>query len=268
MSEEPLYVRATAIVATSDRIEAYGGYQAPRELLDQMVSDLNSGSTPWHRNHDPRQPFEVRSARAELEQDGDRLKVVVHLEVNAEHWAAHQAEIDALGAPGGMSFTVIETFAAVGGPPESTQFLLAVDAQVDDDEIANAAQGLWKNSQRPVKVSRLRQFSYEPALRVVIEMLPEILHSVPLNILSNWLYDALVPFIRPRRRTHFEVNVRSDSSGSRAVHGVIDTGSTRHLRMALDSLEQMTTRMLPVVTFEDGEWRDPLEGDASPGPIS
>lgn len=70
-----------AIVATSHRVEKYGGVALADSALSQMVEALNSGKLPMIGHHDWTKPIRTKDVEATLVtlDDGERAVGVQHV---------------------------------------------------------------------------------------------------------------------------------------------------------------------------------------------
>lgn len=227
--------RVRARVATTHAIPAYGGIRLADEAAHQMADALATGQVPMNFGHDmarPVRPANVEAGTERLE-DGE-LAVWVEFDVDAETWDAWERQREAVGAPGGFSFTTNETFAARGGPPYDFQ-ITADAAHFDDDFILRAAAETLP-PENSVELGHLFQFSWVPDPKVVIGVATTILSGVPGNLLASYLYDLAKRFrdrMEGRKRGPiFEIRVeRTPTSQNTIVK--IDTAHTADLEAAL-----------------------------------
>jgi len=78
--------RESGILATTERIPAYGGFQLPRNVLEEMARRLNSQMTPMRLFHDARELVRPENVRAWVQQrpDGEyELRVEFDIEEEA-----------------------------------------------------------------------------------------------------------------------------------------------------------------------------------------
>src|SRR5947207_6347644 len=91
-----------AIVATSHRVEKYGGVALADSALTQIAEALNAGQLPMIGHHDWTKPIRTKDVEATLVRmdDGERAVRVTGLVV--------QADWEAVGEIRGMSFSSFE----------------------------------------------------------------------------------------------------------------------------------------------------------------
>jgi hypothetical protein len=93
--------------------------------------------------HDAREPLHVENVETEIRQrsDGD-FELWVEFDVEEEGWARYEAERDARGGPGGLSFTITELIAEFTSEvvAQPIKITVAADAHhFSDDEILSVA---------------------------------------------------------------------------------------------------------------------------------
>jgi hypothetical protein len=191
--------REKHVVATTDQIPAYGGFRLEPEDLELLAQSLMSQSVPMRLSHDAREPLYVENVDAEIRQRPDgEYQLWVEFDVEEEGWARYEAERDARGALGGLSFTITETIDQLTSEamPGLASIEVAADAHhFSDNEILGAADEFANAGN--VKASRLYQFSAVPAALVLIQFTFQELAQIPPGIISAWLYDAWQHFRRP-----------------------------------------------------------------------
>jgi hypothetical protein len=186
-------------MATTELIPAYGGTQLSLEELERMAQILRSQSVPMRLSHDAREPLYAENVDTEVRKRPDgEYELWIEFDVEEEGWAKYEAERDALGTPGGMSFTLTRTFAELGSEtePSPVSVVVAADAHHFSDDQILAAAGEFADT-GAVKASRLYQFSAVPTALVWIQYVLQEGAQIPSGLFSNWLYDALRHFRRP-----------------------------------------------------------------------
>jgi hypothetical protein len=191
--------RERDVMATTAPNPAYGGVRLPPETLETLAQTLRSQSVPMRLFHDARQPVYVENvdAAVRVRPDGEH-ELWVEFDVEEEGWARYEAERAARGGPGGLSFTLTETFAEHKNEtePSPVSVVVAADAHhFSDDQILAAAEEF--TDMGAVKASRLYQFSVVPTALVLIQFLLQEGSQIPPGVFSAWLYDALRQFRRP-----------------------------------------------------------------------
>lgn len=118
---------AEVIVATTNRIEAYGGFQLDRSDLDELAEKLRGGTVPMNVGHDLRRPIRPLVLDAQVrERDDGEAEVWMRLLVDENEWTEFQDECRRVGAPGGMSFTRLDTIERLGqDSADSPTFVIA-----------------------------------------------------------------------------------------------------------------------------------------------
>ncbi len=191
--------RKRRVLATTDPIPAYGGFRLELENLESLAQSLRSQSVPMRSFHDAREPLYVENVDAEIRQRPDgEYQLWVEFDVEEEGWARYEADREARGAPGGLSFTITATIGQLTSEPIPglASIEIAADAHhFSDDEILATADEFANAGN--VKASRLYQFSAVPAALVLIQFVFQELAQIPPGIISAWLYDAWQHFRRP-----------------------------------------------------------------------
>jgi hypothetical protein len=206
-----------------------------------MADALAAGQVPMNFGHDmarPVRPINVEAGTERLE-DGE-LAVWVEFDVDAETWDAWEREREAIGAPGGFSFTTGDTFATRGRPPYDFQ-ITADAAHFDDDFILRAAAETLP-VENSIEIGRLFQFSWVPDPKVIIGIAARVLSGIPGNLLAAYLYDLAKKFrdrMEGRKRGPiFEIRVeRTPTSRNTTVK--IDTAHTSDLEAALRQVPEI-----------------------------
>lgn len=193
-------VPVRAVIATTERIPAYGGVRLSKKMLEQLAESLNEDVTGMTLNHDPRRPMRVENVMASVRQrDDGEFEVWAEFDVDELAWRSHEKEKEALGAPGGMSFTMSSPLHVPGEENDDREPLVrvAADAAHFDDALLLAASA--SSPHYRVQPARLYQFELEPLARVICDLAPGLFASVPVNLLSSYLYDLLQHFVPTKR---------------------------------------------------------------------
>jgi len=188
--------------------------------------------------------------------DGE-YELWIEFDVEEEGWAKYEAERDALGVPGGMSFTLAETFAELESRTEPSLVSVAVAANArhfSDDQILAAAEEFCGASS--VKVSRLKQFSAVPTALVLIQFVLQEGVQIPPGLISAWLYDALRHFRHPEQ-PHPAVTLEySEGTEGRKVTGSIAEGVDASIaEKAIAAFESVANQPGRYECTPDGNWR-------------
>jgi hypothetical protein len=138
------HIRAT--LATTERIPAYGGFRLSLQDLETILDELKTGAVETRLSHDSRRPLHVENVKASIERRPDgEYALWVEFDADEDGWAEYEAERDAQGGPGGLSFTLMGTFENLPGrgEPTSVSVVVAADAaHFSDQEIRAAAEAL------------------------------------------------------------------------------------------------------------------------------
>lgn len=221
-----------AIVATSHRVQKYGGVALSDQALQQIVDALNAGALPMIGHHDWTRPIRTKGVEAELVElnDGERAVRMTGL-VDERDW-------DSLGPIGGMSFTTTEKIGrAAGLHPEREPLSLSADAGWFDDETIAEASSIMSEV-APVDGARLLQFSAIEVARVVLEIGYNAVASMGPGVATNAVWDG-IKFLLTHRRSrqgledsHSRIELRTDLATGE-VTGIIDTPEPEVARHAL-----------------------------------
>jgi len=245
-------------MATTELIPAYGGIQRSREELEAIAQVLRSQSIPARLFHDAREPLYVDNVDAGVQERADgEYELWIEFDAEEEGWAKYEAERDALGVPGGISFTLAETFAELESRtgPGPVSVAVAADAHhfSDDQILAAAAEFSGASS---VKVSRLKQFSAVPTALVLIQFVLQEGAQIPPGLISAWLYDALRHFRRPEQ-PHPAVTLEySEGAEGRKVTATIAEGVDASVaERAMATFESVANQPGMYECTPDGNWR-------------
>lgn len=249
--------RERGVLATTDPIPAYGGIRLSLEALESMAQRLKSGPVPTRLFHDAREPLYVQNVDAEVRQrpDGEH-ELWVEFDVEEVGWADYEAERDARGGPGGLSFTLTEPFAELGSEagPGPVSVVVAADAQhFSDDQILAAAREL--GAVGSVTASRLYQFAAVSTALVLVQFLLQEGAQIPPGVFSAWLYDALRHF-RPGQASP-AVNLEiTEGAGGRKVTASIAAGTDPSIfERAITAFESVANQDGTYEWTPEGSWR-------------
>ncbi len=237
----PDRVEVEAILATDQRIEAYGGIRLTVEALQQLAEQVMRPGSEMLVNHDRARPLNASHVRAEVVWDERGWhKVVMSFESDAAAWAEFEAEKTALGAPGGMSFSTCAPLAE-GGTGNRPQVTMAGDAHHFSPADLEQA-GMHLLPVVDVHLQELFQFSSEPVAKVIVEYGVELLASVPADMFAALLYDALKGLIRKRRDAGGNTTVDfiiTETPEVRDVRATVTTDSEAVALAAIDALREL-----------------------------
>lgn len=232
--------RVRARLATTHPIPAYGGIELPRQVLDQVAQAVASGAMPMHFGHDISRPVAVSEVEAGVEQLEDgHFAAWAEFNVDAEVWAAHEAELAAAGAPGGMSISFTGPLSGRSLASESP-LVIAADGHHFDEEEIEAAVAILGRLDAAAGGEVLYQLSFEPLAKVVIDVVWPVVMSLGPNIVASAIYDTARSFFRPGRRgLVFNVSFKETRRGARKVKVHIEASNEAELRAAMDLLPEV-----------------------------
>jgi hypothetical protein len=244
-------------LATTERIPAYGGFRLSVEDLETILGELKAGATETRLMHDSRRPLHVENVEASIEQRPDgEYALWVQFDADEDRWAEYEAERDAQGGPGGLSFTLTGTFENLPGKGEPTSISLMVAADAahfSDQEIRAAAEALTDAG--PVKASRLYQFAAAPTALALIQFLIQEGAQVPPAVFGAWLYDALRR-LRPGGGTPaVDLQLIEDGTGRRVLAHIPAQTDPQVAKRAIEAWESVSNRQGTYEWTADNRWR-------------
>jgi hypothetical protein len=249
--------RIRATLATTDRIPAYGGFRLSVEELETILGELKAGAVETRLSHDSRRPLHVENVEASIEQRPDgEYALWVEFDADEDGWAEYEAERDAQGGPGGLSFTLMGTFENLPGrgEPTSVSVVVAADAaHFSDQEIRAAAEALADAG--PVKASRLYQFAVAPAALALIQFLAQEGAQIPPGVFAAWLYDALRR-LRPGGGTPaVDLQLIEDGTGRRVLGHIPAQTDPEVAKRAIEAWESVSNGEGTYEWTPDEGWR-------------
>jgi len=258
--------RERQVLATTDPIPAYGGIQLALEALESMAQTLTSQSVPMRLFHDAREPLYVEHVATEIRQRHDgEYELLVEFDIEEEGWARYEAERNARGAPGGLSFTItapIAQFTSEVGAQPLTVTVAADANHFSDDEILTIAGDFAGASN--INISRLYQFSAVPDALVLIQFIGQELAQIPPGIISAWLYDAWQHLRRPEQPNPALTLESVEGPEGRKTTASIPTGTDNAVAVrAIEAFESIAGQPGTYECMPDGSWRiihDPRQG--------
>lgn len=248
-TSDEAWVSFEAIVATTHRVDKYGGVALADSALSQMVEALNSGQLPLIGHHDWTKPLRTKELVASLVtlDDGERAVKLVGL--------VDQGDWDAVGEIGGMSYSACEPLGRVDGPnPQADPLQLSADAAwFDDQSIAEACSVMSRLA--PVEGARLLQFSAADIARVIVEIGYAYVATLGPGLATNALWDGIKYLLLHRRARaeatsapHTRIEMRTPLPTGGEVVGIIDTEVPSVASEALATYAHSVTS-----AFESGE---------------
>jgi hypothetical protein len=244
-------------LATTDYIPAYGGFRLSLQELEWMRGEVKAGAAQTRLSHDSRRPLHVENIEASIEQRPDgEYALWVEFDADEDRWAEYEAERDAQGGPGGLSFTLIGTFENLPGRGEQTSVsvVVAADAAHFSDQVIRAAAEALETA-GPVKASRLYQFAVAPTTLALIQFLVQEGAQIPPGVFSAWLYDALRR-LRPGGGTPaVDLELIEDGTGRRVVGHIPAQTDPEVAKRAIGAWESVSNRTGTYEWTPEERWR-------------
>lgn len=240
-------VEVEVILATTHRVEAYGGIRVAPEALEQMASQVRSNTGAMVFEHDWTRPFDAttKSATVRLRDDGE-YELVAVLDVDADQWNDWAAQLEATGAPGGWSFATPERIGQWGdGDGDGAPVALAADAHhFSDEAIIEATREFVPSGASVIAVDRYYQFAAEPPAVVILSLLAQFALAVPPSLLANYIFAAFSRVQRERTapstfRTVLEDEVEEDGrTRRRRATFELTTSDRKALRTGIEKMTE------------------------------
>jgi hypothetical protein len=190
-----------------------------------------------HFGHDLSRPVAVADAETGIEQLEDgHFAVWAEFNVDADVWAAHEAEVVAAGAPGGMSIAFTGPLAD-RLPASESPLVVAADGHHFSDDDIDAAVAILSRLGAEAGGEVLYQFSFEPIAKIVIDVVWPAVMALGPDIVASAIYDAARSFFRPGRSgLVFNVSFKETRRGARKVKIHIEASDATELGAALQRL--------------------------------
>lgn len=189
-------------MATSHRVEKYGGVRLAPQALQDIAHALNAGQIPMLAQHDPRRRLRTRqmSATVEVLPDGEqavRFTCLVHLD-----------DVTLMEGMRGMSFSTSDLIGSVEGPnPALGTLELRADAAVFSDEVIGRACEQMCTLGR-TQGFRLLQFAGPDEARIILEIAYSIVVALGPGLAASAIYDGLRFLFRNRSKSSQEALVQ------------------------------------------------------------
>ncbi|WP_028707647.1 hypothetical protein [Propionicicella superfundia] len=228
-----------AIVATTHRVEKYGGIRLSDSALADIADGLNSGGVPFQGHHDPLQPIRTRDLHAEIVtlSDGERAVRLTGF-VHTDDWAE-------VGDVHGMSFATIEPLGRADGiNPDAESIELSADAAWFDDDTIAAACSIM-SAVATTNGNRLYQFSVVDDARMVLELGMNFVIALGPDLAASAVWDGvklMLMAVLPKRRkldpaATTRIELRTPLPGGEVV-AVIDTPDIETAKQAISAYSQ------------------------------
>lgn len=226
-------------------------------LWKDWFLSLRTQGIPARLFHDAREPLRVENVTAEVrERDDGEYELRMEFDADEDGWASYEAERNARGGPGGMSFSITEPLDDVDGI--GMEGLASVRIAADthhfpDDLIIREARELAQAG--PVTASKLYQFSTVPAAMAIISFMGQQGQQIPAGLLTNYIYAALQRLRRPGINPGLTLE-SVDEPGRRKVTAVIPEGTEPSVAArAIEAWETVANRPGIYEVTPDGSWR-------------
>jgi hypothetical protein len=244
-------IEVEATVAGSRPMDAYGGIQLDRQVLEQLADALRAGRLPMLLQHDPSRPLHPRILDAGVARDDEGFdQVWIRFEIEEAVWAAAQTEWHRAGGPGGFSWSgsvPLRLVPAQGDGPKPT-VAIAADAHFwTDEQVIDVATKLSADAN--VYAQQRLAFAHTPDPVVVIS-----LYEFAKAMVAAGLWEALKGFLRRRQGstssgpTIFEFRL---SRGDHDVIGRVTTNDAEVLHRAIDALASLEESAFQAATWND-----------------
>jgi hypothetical protein len=247
--------RVETILTTTQPNPAYGGIQLSREILEQLAEAVRTQSIPMMRNHDGRTQLRVSNVEAGVRERPDgEFEAWANFDVHDDDWAEFENELAESGGPGGMSFSMSQPFASLVRPGAPRIRITADAHHFSDEQLLAAGDAIAAVAS--VQVERLYQFSHLPPALVVVQYLADPTVQVSLNVLSNYLYDAIKGFFASDKPgPAIELRVLDNAEG-REVSAHIPVGADEATaKRAMKSWETVAGQRGVWEYSDDDGWR-------------
>jgi hypothetical protein len=234
--QEELLARKTAILATSERIEAYGGHQLSETVLADFADQMMKPGFVMNLDHDPREPVGAKVIRAWTERHSEGyLLLKAEFEASPDQW-------ERTGDRVGMSLSYTEPIAEVRA---NTAFTLAADAYWFDESSMRLAATALGGHGHEASILALYQFAHDPDAWVYLTVIADQLKGVPGDLLSAMIWDALKGLLNrfsTKRRevpdavsttTKIQMTVNLPDGTSSSMH--VETESADEVKYSVDA---------------------------------
>lgn len=260
------------IMMTSEAIDAYGGFQVPREILMGIAVSINAGGLPFHVNHRLDHPLRVRDLHAWVQTRPDginelRFSATVH--PDDARWVEEYGHVSV------TMTTPIARDAVLADEGEAEVTVAADHSWFSDDALITAEADLLLAgvTSGGIRVQRAFQFGLIPDPQIFIDVTWTALQSIG----ANAIWDGVKRLFRLRRKrpeadtipTVINVTVRN---GDRSVTSVVRTFDEAVAARAFDSLDRAVDAVLHQPVQPDSQelqaptitWDDPNRGWTPP----
>jgi hypothetical protein len=264
--QEEHWVVIDAVVATTDRLDRYGGIALSLSALEQMKRQIETSNIPFAGHHNHALPIRHRNVVLDI-RSTDRGTYALHLEAEVV-----KSDWESLGPVFGMSFATsgpIEGFDAAEGVA-----LIAADAEwFADEDIVEAATALAQSLadrsglEASVLPRRYYQFSVLPAAKIVIEVAWGLFSALGPNIAASVIWDGIkYLFVRRRKpkdvaqsgaETVIDIHVKN---GDASIVAVVRTSDENVAEKAVESLGEAIRNITWDGPRRVLEWVDDADG--------
>lgn len=242
--DESSWIRVQGVMMTNESISAYGGIRFPTTLLEQIATQINESSIPFHIGHDLTRPLRIRNVTARVENRDDGVDV---LRFDA---VIHVDDVDFISTFTGVSATVMAPIERDEDRPagHSPLDLSADHAWFGDDDLIAAETEISARGvdQGMIRVQRAYQFSFTPDPQIFITITYDLL----VGVAGGAIWDGLKTLLR-RRKTPAEADATSPTTvnidvtdGDRTFRAIVSTTDASVAQQAIESLPGAATAFL------------------------
>lgn len=239
MTSSTQWVAFRGTLATTHAIEAYGGIQLPREVLDRLAEQINTDGLPMSQHHDGSRRLRTRNLRATVvSRDDEEFALVGDGEV-------HPDDAHVVKELGFLSITLTTPLRDDGEVREDSEFTIAGNAAWFPDSALQAAESTIATRVPSAQALRMYEFGFEadPNIVVTISKAAWTLLGGELvwdGIKLVWSARKLLPG-RGGSKTRVLLNV---VDGEKVITGKVETNDSGVAERAFESFDRAVDRML------------------------
>lgn len=158
------WVQFHSTFATTHAIDAYGGFQFPRDALDRFAEAINRDGLPMSQHHDASQRVRVRNVRARVapREDGE-FELIGQGEI-------HPDDAHLISELGSVSMSVVVPLDEGRDVSESSAFTIAGNAAWFPDSALKEAGAAISQVVPDAQALRLYEFGFEPLPNIVVKV--------------------------------------------------------------------------------------------------
>lgn len=156
------------------------------------------------------------------------------------------------GVPGGFSYTGGVTQITAAGGRQPVLVLSADAAAFTDDERRAAWESLSLSG--PVQVNRLYEFSAADLARIFVEIWPEVVIGLGLNLSASAIWDGL-KHLFSKREAPTTIEIRRHYADGRETKAIVTTADPEIAKFALENLDEEQRPTVVVFDPADRSWK-------------